>query len=100
NFLVKLHGLSSEERRRKLTITVFNQYHQLNPDSINLGDQYTDQVLQLIIKSGLFEDYYAFFRPLHYNNSYNELLIGSLLEIGNVALAEKFSLEQIEEYQQ
>ncbi|WP_432712552.1 hypothetical protein, partial [Pedobacter sp.] len=46
NFLVKLHGLSSEERRRKLTITVFNQYHQLNPDSINLGDQYTDQVLQ------------------------------------------------------
>ena len=95
SFLVDLHALSNIERRQRIAKDLVTQYTKVDPNRFYNGDTYTAIIFSLIVKSGLFQEYYMLFKPIRYRNEHNILLIGLLIEHGYFPLAEKYCLEQI-----
>jgi len=96
DFLVKLFELSSLERRKSMAFVLMSQYLKINPAHYQNGERYTISLFHMISSTGLFNDYYAFFLPIHYSNDYNISLISQLMQHDMLNLAEKYCLQQID----
>lgn len=95
SFLWQLHQLSNTDRKKRLAINLVSEYIKVNPQKYHNGNDYTSTIFSMVVDSDLFEDYYLFFKPLHYQNEYNILLISLLIKHDFLLLAEKYCLEQI-----
>lgn len=95
SFLVQLYNLSEEERKHKLALGLVTQYAGQSGQDFHYKEDYVIVVFNMVVDSGWFPSYYQLFRPMYHKNDYNDLLIGLLIEQGQLPLAEKYCLEQI-----
>lgn len=95
SFLMHLHNASTNERKEKLAHKLVKEYLKPRPKEMYQSDTYTKTMFRLVNNSGLFEEYYKLFKPLRFENEYNDELIGLLIEHGQLQLAEKYCREQI-----
>lgn len=95
-FLTHLHEVDSKERKEKLTHKLVAQFAKNKPKQLHKDDIYTEIVFNLVKKTELFDKYYKLFKPIRYQNEYNQDLIHLLIEHGQLDFAEKFCLDQIQ----
>lgn len=95
NFLNELLEISPPDRKKKLAERLARGYAQNVPHQYYNGGSYTDQMLQIVKKHGLFGTYYALFKPVTYRNDFNLGLIRSLIGIRQFGVAAQYCLEQI-----
>lgn len=95
SFLTQLQDVSSNERKEKLTHKLVKQYVKSKPAQLNTGHNYTFSIFHIVKNSGLFGKYFDLFKPVRFQNEYNDDLISMLIEHGYLKLAEKYCLEQI-----
>ena len=95
-FLAQLNERTNPERQQRLTKALVADYLKIDPEQFYDGRKYTSLIFDMVILSGMFDEYYAFFQPIHYYNDYNLALIDNLIEHGMLPLAEKYCIQQIE----
>lgn len=95
-FLTGVHQLSVMERRRSLATALVTQFMKVDVRSFYDGTKYTIGIFDIVVNSGMFEEYCIIFQPIRYQNDYNCRLIAQLMELDMYALAEHYCLEQIE----
>lgn len=96
-FLTQLHDTSDKERKERLTHQLVAQYTNSKQEQLYNGDTYTYIIFNLVKKSELFKKYYGLFKPVRFQHEYNDDLISLLIEYGNLKLAEKYCIEQIQD---
>ena len=96
SFLTLLLDAGSDERKERLTHKLVKQYVKSKPGQLYNGDTYTFSIFHMVKNSGLFGKYVDLFKPVRFKNEYNDDLISMLIESGNLKLAEKYCLEQID----
>jgi hypothetical protein len=95
SFLVNLVNISEPERKHRLSMQMIKQYSQKNLHTFYNGEKYTEGIFNLATDNDLFTLHYKVFKPIQFNNDYNEELITLLMEDGRLELAEKYCQEQI-----
>ena len=93
--LQKILSLSIPERLAAGTEKLVKQYARTNLDKLVNGTVYTKMLFDFVERSGLLAKHLAIFEPITWDNSFNERLIGKLIEAGDLALAAKYAREQI-----
>ncbi|TFF36867.1 hypothetical protein [Mucilaginibacter psychrotolerans] len=83
------------EKRGKLIAALAGQYKKVKPDALLNGDHYTKVIFGLVNDNNLFPVYYDMFKPIHFENGFNEKLIALLIENNHTELAEKYCNQQI-----
>ncbi|MBC9931328.1 SWIM zinc finger family protein [Chitinophaga qingshengii] len=94
-FLVDVIGVSNGERKTAVINKLVGQYAGCNPIEFFDGSVYTETIFNLVTSNHLFETYYNVFKPIRFNNDYNSDLIGRLIQLGHLNLAETYCQEQI-----
>ncbi|MBV8255518.1 MAG: hypothetical protein JO154_23175 [Chitinophaga sp.] len=95
SFLVNMLNNSSQTRKIIMINKLVKQYTTNNPQAMYHGNIYTKALFGLVKDSDLFETYYKVFKPIRFNNDYNEELIEQLIDYNHLKLAEKYCQEQI-----
>lgn len=93
--LKNLIDIGSEERRNKLIDRLAKQYSNEVEDYNVNSNQYTKIVFYLLKQYGLFNKYYKKFKPIYYDNEFNQKLIQQLIANGHYDLGEKYCQQQI-----
>lgn len=90
--------LSNSNQTRKIAVInkIVEQYTKCNLSVMDNSNIYTKTIFGLVQDSDLFKNYYKVFKPIRFDNEYNEELIRRLIEYNHIKLAEKYCLEQIE----
>ena len=91
NILVATVG----ERRLTLIGLLTAQFKKSKPEDIINGALYTKSIFKIIETYSLFPQYYGLFKPLHFDNEFNQKLINLLIENKHLDLAKKFCEQQI-----
>ncbi|WP_440134720.1 hypothetical protein [Chitinophaga sancti] len=95
SFLEKAIGYNGTSKGRTLIDKLLKQYTRCDPTKFYHGKIYTETLFKIVLNNDLFDAYYKVFKPITFNNDYNELLIENLINSGHVKLAEKYCWEQI-----
>jgi len=98
HYLVHLKNiidLSSDDRKIKIIDLLAKQFGKCNPDSMINGTLYNKFIFAITEEHGLFAKYYNLFKPIRFDNEYNQQLIGMLIENNHLAVAKKYCEEQI-----
>lgn len=93
--LRNIAGISSEERKAKLVDRLNRQFEKSKPDSMHVGAMYSKFIFIITTENNLFPKYYTLFKPIRYDNDYNEKLIALLIAENHLELAKKYCDEQI-----
>jgi hypothetical protein len=94
--LKNITGISSAERKVKMTRSLAAQYQNSFAEQNHNGTQYTKIIFGLVQELGLFADYYSKFKPIRFDNEFNKTLIHALIENNNTELAKKYCQLQIQ----
>lgn len=95
SFLVKALEVHSTKKGNVLIDKLITRYIKCDPTKFYHGKVYTETLFNIVLNTGLFDTYYHVFKPITFNNDYNELLIDELINSGHLQLAEKYCREQI-----
>ncbi len=86
---------SNEERRKKLIELLATQYGTAVLKDIINDTHYSKLILEIVENHGLFSRYYNLFKPIQFDNEFNQKLIHLLIETNHLKLAGKYCQEQI-----
>ncbi len=95
--LKNIIALSSDARRKVLVDALATQYSSASPDRLSNGALYTKTFFELVQQSGLLDHYYTLFKPIRFDNAFNQMLIEGLIEKAHLDSAEKQCQAQIAE---
>ncbi|OLY90740.1 hypothetical protein SAMN05444008_101412 [Cnuella takakiae] len=93
--LGEVAALCSGERKTALIEAIAHHYGASDQGRYHNGQQYTRFIFYLLDRNGLFGLHYELVKPIRYNNEFNSILIGRLVELGHLDLAERYCKEQI-----
>jgi hypothetical protein len=93
--LKNIIAIGSEDRKIKIIDWLAKQFKKAKPDEMSYGIQYSKFIFDLIAEQGLFPAYYTLFKPIRFDNDYNERLISLLIENNQLDMAKKYCNEQI-----
>jgi hypothetical protein len=95
--LKNIMAVSNPERQLKMTDRLVNQFGKSKPDTMVDGAAYVKFIFQILKEQVLFPKYGHFFKPLLFDNNYNQQLIRLLIDNGNLVIAKKYCEEQIKQ---
>lgn len=95
--LKNIIALSNDARRTVLIDALAAQYGGAFPDHLYNGALYTKALFDLVQQYGLLDQYYTLFKPIRFDNAFNQTLIEGLIEKGHLEPAEKYCRAQIAE---
>jgi len=94
--LKNIISISSEERKIKIIDRLGKQFEKSRPDTLLNGTSYTKFIFEIINGHNLFAEYSRLFKPMRYDNDYNQKLIRLLIANNNLQEAKKYCAEQIQ----
>ncbi|MFI5137602.1 MAG: SWIM zinc finger domain-containing protein [Sphingobacteriales bacterium] len=94
--LKNIIDISDEDRKIKIVDLLAMQFGKSNPDEMFNGPLYCKFIFEITEGHGLFPKHYRLFKPLRFDNEYNQKLIGLLIENNHLAIAKKYCNEQIQ----
>jgi hypothetical protein len=94
--LESIISISAEGRKQKMIESLTRLYKEHYSESIYEAYDYTRIIFNIVVNNGLFGQYPKLFRPIRFDNGFNQQLIRLLIEHNELTLAEKYCLEQIE----
>ena len=94
--LQNIISISSQERQIKIIDLLAKQFEKSKPETLLDGKAYCKFIFEIVERHGLFAEYYGLFRPIHFDNVYNQKLISLLIENNYLAIAKKYCDAQIE----
>jgi len=98
HYLQHLQNIIAAEvssRKEKLIGLIADVYEKSKPQNMHYGSYYTKAIFGIIESNGLFSCYYKLFKPISFDNDYNEKLISLLIENNQLELAKKYCDDQI-----
>ena len=93
--LKNITSISSPYRKEKIISLLAKQFGKSSPDSLINGASYCKFIFDIVDENGLFSKYYQLFKPIRFDNIYNQKLIGLLIQNDNLDIAKKYCEEQI-----
>jgi len=93
--LKNIISISSEERKIKIIDWLAKQFEKSKPDTLIEGDRYSKFIFEIIVEHDQFPKYSSLFKPVTFDNEYNQKLIRLLIDNFNLDLAKKYCGEQI-----
>jgi hypothetical protein len=87
--------ISTEGHKIKIIDLLANQFGKSNPETLINGTAYCKFIFEIIEEHELFSKYYHLFKPIRFDNEYNQKLISLLIENNHLATAKKYCDEQI-----
>ncbi|MFT4154313.1 MAG: hypothetical protein QM629_10910 [Parafilimonas sp.] len=99
HYLIHLKNIitiAGEPRRKKLADRLIKQYAQYNPEHPVNGTAYTETLFGIAETFNYSNEYLTVFKPVRFNNAYNEKLINLLIQNKQYRLAEKYAIQQTE----
>jgi hypothetical protein len=93
--LKNIINISGEDRKLRIIDLLATQFKKINPDKLIYGAGYSKFIFQLVNEHGLFTKYYGLFKPIRFDNDYNQELIGLLIDNNHLAIAKQYCDEQI-----
>lgn len=94
--LKNIIAISGEDRKLRIVDLLANQFEKSKPETLINGTSYCKFVFEIIEDQGLFSKYFRMFKPIRFDNEYNQKLIGLLIENNNLDMAKKYCQEQIQ----
>ena len=94
--LKTINNVSSDERKLKIIDLLAGQFKQCEPEKMPYGAAYTKFIFELVNDNNLFQKYSKLFKPLYYENAYNEKLIRLLINDNELTRAKTYCEEQIQ----
>ncbi len=97
-YLIHLENLcanSSVERRTQIIKWLVDQYKDKSQSEIVNSGIYTNLIFDLVNKYGLLTEYVQVFKPVRYDNVFNEKLINALIENDILELAATYARQQM-----
>lgn len=94
--LKNIIAISNEDRKLLIIDLLANQFGKSKPDTLYNGTTYCKFIFEIVEEHGLFSKYSRLFKPIRFDNEYNQKLIGRLIENNNLDIAKKYCDEQIE----
>jgi len=94
--LKNIISISSEERQIKIINWLAKQFEKSKPDTLMNGTFYCKFIFEIAKDYSLFPEYSNLFKPIRFDNEYNQTLITLLIENKNLDLAKKYCNEQIQ----
>jgi hypothetical protein len=95
SFLEKAIGCDGTLKGKALIDKLVKRYIKCDPTKFYNGKIYTETLFNIVVNNDLFAAYHKVFKPITFNNDYNELLIDNLINSGHLQVAEKYCREQI-----
>jgi hypothetical protein len=95
--LQNITNISSGERQLRLIDRLAKQYEKSQPERLMNGNVYTKLIFEIINGHKLFAKYGHLFKPITFDNAYNQVLIRQLIDDNNLDLAKKYCREQIKQ---
>lgn len=89
-------GISNEERKNKIISLLAKYYKESLAKEFTEHKNYTECLLTTIVENKLFHEYYDLFKPIKYENQFNQILIRLLIDNNHLARAEKYCKEQMQ----
>lgn len=93
--LQKIFSISTPERLAAGVGKLVQQYAAAHPDQLTNGTAYTKTLFAFVESHGLLQKHLSVFKPIKWDNPFNELLIGKLIDAGAFDLAKEYAEEQI-----
>jgi hypothetical protein len=93
--LQNIISVSSDERKKILLDEIVQLYTKVKPYNMLNRAAYTQKVFDMVQQQGMFEKYYAVFKPVEWSNEYNEKLIALLIDLKQYTLAKKYCDAQV-----
>jgi hypothetical protein len=94
--LKNIISISNDDRKIKVIDLVAKQFVISHPDKLINGVQYCKFIFEIIEEHELFSKYFHLFKPIHFDNEYNQNLISLLIKNNNLDIAKKYCHEQIQ----
>ncbi len=97
-YLIHLENLctnSSVERRTQIIKWLVDQYKEKSQSEIVNSGIYTNLIFDLVNKYGMLTEYVQVFKPVKYDNIFNEKLINALVENDILELAATYARQQM-----
>lgn len=94
--LKNIVSVSSEERKKIIIDWLAKQFEKSQPDTLVNGTPYCKFIFEITAENNLFSKYSRLFKPIRFDNEYNQKLIRLLIENNNLDLAKKYCAEQIQ----
>lgn len=93
--LKNIAGVGSAGRPQQLIGRLMEQYGRSSPEQLANGALYTKTLFALVQQHGLLEAYYQSFKPIRFDNEFNEVLIDQLIAAGHIEQAKNYCKAQI-----
>lgn len=93
--LQKMIDAAPEGKRIKLINSLTDQYKALSAQARLNWEEYTKIIFAMVKSNNLFHENYKIFKPLVFENAFNEELIELLIEMNQLELARKYCKAQI-----
>jgi len=90
-------AISSDDRKIKMIEWLAKQFEKSKPDTLTNGTAYIKFIFEIIEEHNLFTKYSRLFKPIRFDNEYNQELIRQLIDNNDLEQAEKYCLEQIQQ---
>ncbi|MDR3695308.1 hypothetical protein [Mucilaginibacter sp.] len=94
--LKNIIAISIEDRKLLIIDLLANQFGKSKQDTLYNGTTYCKFIFEIVEEHGLFSKYYHLFKPIRFDNEYNQKLIGLLIKNNNLDIAKKYCQEQIQ----
>jgi hypothetical protein len=93
--LKNIFSISGEDRKIKIIDWLAKQFEKSHPDTLMNGTPYCKFIFEITVENNLFPKYSRLFKPIVFDNEYNQKLITMLIDNNNLDQAKKYCAEQI-----
>ena len=89
-------GISSEDQKLKIIKLLISQFAKTKPEGLHDSKTYVKFIFELLENHNLLSAHVHLFKPIRFDNEFNQKLIELLIANNNLPLAKKYCKEQIE----